>query len=135
MEPKEKKAFSLVARIGSFKHAFRGVYIFVKNTHNSWVEIFASIIFIILGFYFSISHEEWLSLIICIFVLIMAEAFNTGMEVHMNLTSPNEHPFARDTKDIAAGAVFIAVVMTVIIALMIFIPKIITCIHVIQYRV
>jgi len=120
METKEKKAFSLIARIGSFRHAFRGIYVFVKNTHNAWVEIFFSIIFILLGFYFSITKGEWLALIITIFVLIMAEAFNTAMEVHMDLTSPGEHPFARDTKDIAAGAVLISVFLVIITVLIIF---------------
>ena len=122
MQPKERKAFSLIARIGSLKHAFRGIKIFIQNTHNSWVEIFFSIIFILLGFYFSITSGEWLSLIIVIFVMIMAEAFNTAMEVHMDLTSPGEHPFARDTKDIAAGAVLISVFLTIITVLIIFAP-------------
>ncbi|MEI6316134.1 MAG: diacylglycerol kinase family protein [bacterium] len=122
METKEKKAFSLIARIGSFRHAFRGIYVFVKNTHNAWVEIFFNIIFILLGFYFSITKGEWLALIIAIFVLIMAEAFNTAMEVHMDLTSPGQHPYARDTKDIAAGAVLISVFLVIITVLIIFAP-------------
>ena len=124
MDSKEKKAFSLIARFGSIKHAVRGIYIFVKNTHNCWVEIFISIVFLFLGYYFCISESEWLSLIIVIFVLIMAEAFNTAMEVHMDLTSPGQHPFARDTKDIAAGAVFISAILTTIVGLIIFLPKI-----------
>ena len=133
MEPKEKKAFSLIARIESFKYAFRGIYVFVKNTHNAWVEIFCSIFSIALGFYFSISESEWLALIIAILVLFMAEAFNTAMEVHMNLTSPGEHPFARDTKDIAAGAVFIAAMLAFIVCLIIFLPKVIESAQFVQY--
>ena len=124
MDKKEKKAFSLIARLGSFKHAARGIYIFIKNTHNAWVEIFASFVFLILGYYFCISEFEWLSLVIVIFVLFMAEAFNTAMEVHMDLTSPGQHPYARDTKDIAAGAVFISAILTVVVVLIIFLPKI-----------
>jgi diacylglycerol kinase len=47
------------------------------------------------------------------------------MEVHMDLTSPEFHPFARDTKDIAAGGVLIAGMLTLIVSLIIFAPKII----------
>ncbi len=134
MEQREKNAFSLIARIGSFRHAFRGLYIFVRNTHNAWVEIFVGIVLLVLGFYFSIGAFEWIALVIVMFVLLMAEAFNTAMEVHMNLTSPEHHPSARDTKDIAAGAVLIAGVMVIVVSLIIFVPHIMSCIRVVQYQ-
>ena len=124
MDKKEKKAFSLIARFGSIKHAVRGIYICIKNTHNAWVEIFISFVLIILGCAFALSESEWLSLIIVLFVLLIAEAFNTAMEVHMDLTSPAFHPFARDTKDIAAGAVFISALLTLVVSIIIFVPKI-----------
>ena len=123
MDSKEKKAFSLIDRFGSIKPAVRGIYIFVKNTHNAWVEICLAIVFIMFGFLFSISEYEWLALLITLFMLLMAEAFNTAEEVHMDLTSPGQHPAARDTKDIAAGAVFIAAILTMIVVLIIFVPK------------
>ena len=126
MDRKEKKSFSLIARVGSFKHALRGLYLFVKNTHNAWVEIVASIVFVGFGVVFHISEGQWSVLVIAIFVLLMAEAFNTAMEVHMDLTSPEFHPFARDTKDIAAGAVCLAVIMIVVIVLLIFTPYVLS---------
>jgi undecaprenol kinase len=125
MNPKEKKAFSLIARFGSIKHAVRGIYIFIKNTHNAWVEIFIGVFLVFLGYCLSISEYEWLFILISIFGLLMAEAFNTAMEVHMDLTSPEFHPFARDTKDIAAGGVLIAAILTLVVSLIIFVPKII----------
>ena len=124
MNPKEKKAFSLIARVGSFKHAFRGLWVFVSDTHNAWVEILFGAVFVIAGFYFSISKEEWFALVISIGILLTAEAFNTAIEVDMNLTSPDYHPLARDTKDVAAGAVLLAVFLVLIIVGMIFIPRI-----------
>jgi diacylglycerol kinase len=53
------------------------------------------------------------------FVLV-SEAFNTAIEIDINLTSPEYHPYARDTKDIAAGAVLISAVTAVIIGVLIF---------------
>lgn len=41
------------------------------------------------------------------FVLV-AEAFNTALEIDIDLTSPEYHPYARDTKDVAAGAVLLS---------------------------
>ncbi len=124
MDKKEKKAFSIVAIFESFKHAFRGIAIFVKNTHNAWVEIFAGIVFVGLGFYFSISTSEWIAGIMAFGILLMAEAFNTAMEVHMDLTSPEFHPYAKDTKDIAAGAVLISVAIFLVVFAFIFIPRV-----------
>ncbi len=50
----------------------------------------------------------------------MAEAFNTAVESHMNLTSPEFHPVARDTKDVAAGGVLLSVVIWIIADILIF---------------
>jgi undecaprenol kinase len=62
-------------------------------------------------------------LVFAMTAVLVAEAFNTAMEIDIDLTSPEEHPYARDTKDVAAGAVLIAVMGAVIIGLIIFVPK------------
>jgi diacylglycerol kinase len=51
------------------------------------------------------------------------EAINTAIEIDIDLTSPEYHPFARDTKDVAAAAVLLSAVTVVIIGLIIFLPK------------
>ena len=56
--------------------------------------------------------------------VIIAEAFNTAIEIDIDLTSPEYHPYARDTKDVAAAAVSLSVIMAGIIGLIIFLPKI-----------
>ena len=40
----EKKRFSIVARIKNTTHAFRGLGIFIKTTHNLWLHIFFAIL-------------------------------------------------------------------------------------------
>ena len=123
MNPRGKKPFSIRARLASVDHALRGIGLFVSTTHNAWVEIFFAALAAVCGFYCSISSGEWLALTVSFGVLIMAEGLNTAIEVHMNLTSPEEHPAARDTKDIAAGAVFIAALTTFVVCAIIFLPK------------
>ena len=121
---KEKKAFSVVARMKSVTHAWRGVYIFFKTTHNAWVQSFFFLLEIILSFIFHISRVEWILVILTAGLLLVAEAFNTAIEIDIDLTSPEYHPYARDTKDVAAGAVLIMATLTAIVALIIFLPKI-----------
>jgi diacylglycerol kinase len=113
-EQSEDKKFSIVKRAKSFIHAGRGVYIFVKTTHNAWLHISILIIAIALGLYFKITNIEWIMLIIVGGIVLTAEAFNTAIEIDMDLTSPEYHPYARDTKDVAAGAVLISAVMALI---------------------
>lgn len=120
----EKEVFSLIKRMQSFEHAGRGIKIFLKTTHNAWVEIFFGIGSILLGFYFGISPIEWLFVGLSIGIVLTAEAFNTAIEFDIDLTSPEYHPYAKYTKDIAAGAVLISSITAIIVGLVIFIPKI-----------
>ncbi len=107
-----------------FAHAFRGLYVFYKTTRNLKIHLLISAAVLILGFYFSISSYEWLTLILSIIFVLVSEAFNTAIEIDINLTSPEYHPYARDTKDVAAGAVLIASLGAFIVGLIIFVPKI-----------
>ncbi len=112
--------FSLIKRAKSFTHAGRGIWIFVKTTHNSWIHISAAIVACILGIYFGITSTEWILLILVAGFVLCAEAFNTAIEIDMDLTSPQYHPYARDTKDVAAGAVLIASCTAAIVGIFIF---------------
>ncbi len=120
-----KKNFSIIARARSFKHAFRGVGIMIRTQHNAWVHMVAAMVAIVLGFYLNITLAEWAVLVLAMGFVLASEAFNTAMEIDIDLTSPTYHPYARDTKDVAAGAVLISVIVASVIGLIIFLPKII----------
>lgn len=117
--------FSLANRVKSFGHAFRGIRVFVRSTHNSWIHIGILIVAVILGAYFKITGMEWVVVILASGVLLSIEAVNTAIEINMNLTSPEYHPYARNTKDVAAGAVLIAATTAGIVYLCVFGPYII----------
>ena len=122
---KEREAFSFIKRAKSFKHASRGVVVLLRTQYNVWIHLFFAAVTIFLGFFLHVSETEWLALIFAIGFVVVAEAFNTALEFDIDLTSPEYHPFARDTKDVAAGAVLIATVTSIAIGLIIFLPKII----------
>ncbi|MFA6514650.1 MAG: diacylglycerol kinase family protein [Candidatus Paceibacterota bacterium] len=121
----EKKRFSIVARLKSTRNAWRGLGIFIRSTHNSWAHIFFAILAIYLGFILKISNIEWVMIIFSIGLVIIAEALNTAFEIDIDLTSPTFHPYAKDTKDVAAGAVLISVIVAGVIGIIIFLPKIV----------
>jgi diacylglycerol kinase (ATP) len=116
----DSKKFSLVERATSFTHAIRGLAVFIKSTHNAWVHLVIFGLVIIIGFHFNITYLEWILLIFAAGLVLTAEAFNTAIEIDIDLTSPEFHPYAKDTKDVAAGAVFIAAVTASAIGILIF---------------
>ncbi len=123
-EMRESKRFSIVSRAKSVTHALRGISIMIRTQQNAWIHFTAGIVAIIFGFVFDISFTEWALVMFAIGLVIVAEAFNTAIEIDIDLTSPDFHPYARDTKDVAAGAVLISVIISVIIGCIIFAPKI-----------
>ena len=117
-----EEEFSMLKRAKSFVHATRGLMLFVRTTQNSWIEIVIFMIAIILGIHFEITNIEWIILVLTGGFVLTAEAFNTAFEIDIDLTSPDMHPYARDTKDVAAGAVLVASITSVIVGLLIFLP-------------
>ena len=119
-----KDEFSIVKRAKSFTHAGRGVAIFFKTTHNAWIHLAILVAAIAAGIYFHITSTDWLFIILASGFVLVSEAFNTAIEIDIDLTSPEYHPFARDTKDVAAGAVLLSAITAALTGLFVFVPYI-----------
>ncbi len=115
-----KKGFVLFRRAQSFVNAGRGIVIFLKTTPNAWIQLSGFLLVTILGIYFNITSTEWMMLVFASGFVLGSEAFNTAIEIDINLTSPSYHPYAKDTKDVAAGAVLISSLTAIIIGIIIF---------------
>ncbi len=109
----------------SFKYAFKGVKQAYDGEQNLKIHTIMAVIVIISGFLFKISYVEWLVCLILIGLVIMAEFFNTAIEKVVDLASPEIHPLAKAAKDISSSGVLIMAIMSAIIGLIIFVPKII----------
>lgn len=118
--------FSIKKRIQSFGYAWKGIKSFIRREHNAWIHLVVTCFVLCAGYFFEIQKWEWIVLILCIGMVLAAEAFNTAIERLVNLVSPERHPIAGDVKDITAGAVLICTIAAIIIGLIIFIPYIIT---------
>ncbi len=117
-----EKKFSIVKRAKSFTHAGRGVWVLFKTTHNAWIHSFVLLFVVLGGLVCNVTRVEWMMLIVASGMVLAAEAFNTAIEIDIDLTSPDFHPYARDTKDVAAGAVLITTVAAAIVGLLVFWP-------------
>ena len=110
--------------IKSFKFAIEGIVYAFKYEQNLSVHLTAMVIVIIFGFLFKISVNEWLVLFLIIGLVIATELINTSIEATIDLITDKTHPLAKIAKDTAAGAVLIFGITSIIIGLIIFIPKI-----------
>lgn len=122
MEKVEK--FSISKRIISFKYAFNGLRILIKEEHNARIHLVATIVVTVAGFYFEVSPMEWVTLVLVMGLVISMEIVNSSIENICDFISPEKHDLIKKIKDLAAAAVLISALSAVIIGLIIFIPKV-----------
>lgn len=120
----QKKESFLVNRLKSVGYAFKGALYLVKTESSIKIQLCIAIGITIAGFCFNISKTEWLIQIVCIGLVMSLEGMNTAVEYLSDFIHPDRHKSIGRIKDIAAGAVFIAAVITTIVALIIYIPKV-----------
>lgn len=111
-------------RIRSFGYAGKGIRVVFTTEPNMKIHIVIAILVIVFGFLFSISISEWIMCLLCIGLVFGMEMMNTAIENVVDLASPKLHPLAGKAKDIAAGAVLLCAIISVIIGLLIFVPKV-----------
>ena len=111
--------------INSFKYAFEGIIYAFKYEQNITIHFIAMIIAVAFGIIFSISFTEWLVITLIIGLVIATELINTSIEATIDLITDQTHPLAKIAKDTAAGAVLVFGITALIIAVLIFVPKII----------
>ena len=119
----QQKKFSFRQRGNSFVYAINGLKAVFVSEHNMWIHCAFTVAAIVLGFVMHINQIEWLSLVIILALVWMAELFNTALEKAMDVISTEQQPQIKLVKDIAAGAVLITALAAIIVGAIIFIPK------------
>ena len=131
----EKKINSLKNRIESyktssnvlksFKYAFSGISYVLKTSRNFKIQLIFAVISLMIGFLLQISQSNYVILIATIMSVLILEILNTSIESIVDLVVKKEFSsLAKISKDTSAGAVLLASINSVIIALYIFVPKI-----------
>lgn len=120
----KKQTFTFHKRVKSFLNAKEGLKHVFMTQHNFWIHIVAAIAVISLGFILRVSITEWCFLIFAVGFVLVAEVFNTAIESLTDLVSPDFHELAKISKDVSAGAVLVAAFISLLVGIIIFIPKI-----------
>jgi len=98
-------------------HAFRTQRNFKIHTAITGVVI-------VVGLWVGVSAEQWAILTLAIALVFMAELINTALEAVVDHVAPEFHVLAKVAKDCAAGAVFVAAMLAVVVGLLVLGPRI-----------
>jgi diacylglycerol kinase (ATP) len=120
----QKKKFSLIERLTSFRDAFHGIGTLLKYEHNARIHLFIFVIVIIAGILLRIPGTEWLAIFFVSGLVFMSECFNTAVEYLSDLITDEENENIRKAKDVAAAGVLISAAISAVTGLIIFVPEI-----------
>ena len=109
----------------SFYYAFEGLKTAINTEPNFRIHLVMATLALMMGVFLKLSAIEWLVLSFTIFYVITLELLNTVMEAFVNLVSPEYKHFAKVAKDVSAACVLLAAFLSVIVGLVLFLPKII----------
>lgn len=107
----------------SLGNAFAGIGYFFTHERNGQIHLAVTLVVITAGLAFKIATAEWLLILLCIALVIGLEMFNSAIEKLCDMVQPNQHPTIKIIKDVSAAAVLWATIISVIIGLIIFLPK------------
>ncbi|HEX6849637.1 MAG TPA: diacylglycerol kinase family protein [Chitinophagaceae bacterium] len=105
--------------------ASAGIKQFFSRDRNGKIQVVIGAIAVILGFIVSLSSFQWLLVLFCIGLVISLEMINSAIERYCDLVTTDFHPGIKVIKDVAAGAVLVASITSLIIGLIIFIPALV----------
>ncbi len=122
IDPNEYSMITSPNRIKSLEYALAGWLYMLRHQKNTRLMSLASIVVFGMALWLQIDLAGWAVLIITITIVWMAEFMNAAVEAVVNLASPEFHPMAKVAKDVAAAAVLLGAVASVLVGLLIMGP-------------
>ncbi|HEX5172424.1 MAG TPA: diacylglycerol kinase family protein [Cyclobacteriaceae bacterium] len=104
----------------SFLFALNGLKTAVVEQLNLKIQIAVAVLVVAAGLHFDITNTEWAILIFTIGLVLGFELLNTALENLVDLVTMEKKPLAGKVKDIAAGAVLLVSVLSVVVGWLIF---------------
>ena len=119
-------SLTFTGRIRSMRCAFVGVRLMVASQKNAWIHAAATLAVVAVGFFLRLTTAEWCWIVLAVVSVWTAEALNTAFEFLTDVASPQFHPLAGKAKDVAAGAVLIAALGSVVIGILVLGPHVVS---------
>lgn len=107
----------------SFKYAIEGIKHCAGLEKNFRIQLAMAVTALSAGTIFKISLSEWLAVLFCTALVLSLEMINTAIEKLSDTVTRSVHPVIKQVKDIAAGAVCLASLISLVTGCIIFLPK------------
>lgn len=117
---------TLRAIVISFRYAFAGLFYVFRTQRNFRIHLSITLLASLLGIFLGLSFTEWAVFAATVTIVLAAEMTNTMIEALVDLVSPEYHPLAKVSKDVAAGIVLLTALGAIVVGLFLFGPKLLT---------
>lgn len=107
-------------------HAMDGISYTISHERNFRIEIIVACLVTAFSYFLKVSVIEWCILLLTISLVLVLEMVNTAIERTVDLVTKDYYELAKNAKDVAAGAVLVASMFSVVLGILIFLPKIIS---------
>ncbi|MGQ4558799.1 diacylglycerol kinase family protein [Levilactobacillus hammesii] len=120
---KNKQTGKNRAFVQSLGHAWDGLRALFHYERNFRKHLLVGSLAVIAGAILRLSLNEWLWLVLAIFLVLIAETLNTIVEAVVDLVvGTTYHDLAKRAKDVAAGGVLLAAIFAVIVGALVMLP-------------
>lgn len=106
------------------KNSLEGISSYAKDGKSFIIYVFCSVIEIIAGFAFNVNGLEWILIISMLGIILAIELLNTAIEATCDAITKEFNPYIKVAKDCGSAATFVIFIVTVILNIIIFLPKI-----------
>ena len=106
-------------RVGFALHGWR---LFFASETNGRIQLAIALMVVAAAGYFSITAWQWVAILVCIAAVLTLEMINSAIEKICNKIEPGPDSDIGWIKDVAAGAVLLAAVVSVFVGLLVFWP-------------
>ncbi|WP_395718826.1 diacylglycerol kinase family protein [Prosthecobacter sp.] len=113
----------LYAVLRSFAPAFEGLCWALRTQRNLRVHAAAVVIVTSAGVWLGLQAWEWCAVLLAAGLVLTAELLNTAVEALADRVSREREEAIRRVKDVAAAAVLIAALISVVVGFIVFLPK------------
>lgn len=108
----------------SLTYAFAGFSFSFRSQINMRFHLIAACTVLILSAVLKVTPIEWCIILFCIGSVVAAESINTSLEMSVDLITQERNDKAGRIKDIAASAVLATCIVSTVIGMIIFLPRI-----------
>jgi diacylglycerol kinase len=108
--------------IQAFHFAFSGLWYALRTQRNMRVHLVIVSGVTVMGLWLKLSTDQWAVLALTCGLVLVTEMTNTVIERLVDLVCPDYHPLAKIVKDVMAGAVVLAAIVSIIVGLLVLGP-------------